>query len=112
MRLKLVKNNNDEPMIKIDSNVVQDMVMNERYAYEALGNHDVEDNDVDEKFEHVEHQHMHLDHEYVITSPMMSELNWDVINASVLMTFHSHHLHWVHGIYKILYFIIENSFKT
>ena len=78
MRLKLVK----MIMIKIDSNVVQDMVMNEGYVYEALGNHDVEDNDVDKIFEHVEHQRMHLDHEYVIPSPMMSELNWDVINAT------------------------------
>ena len=28
--------------MKIDSNDVQNMVMNERYIYEVLGNHDVE----------------------------------------------------------------------
>ena len=79
--VEIGENDDDEPMIKIDSNVVQDMMMNEGYVYEALGNHDIEDNDV-EIFEHVEHQHMHLDHEYVIPSPMMSELNWDVINVT------------------------------
>ena len=68
------ENNEDEPMIKIDSNVVQDMMMNEGYVYEALGNHNVEGNDV-EIFEHVEDQCMPLDHEYVISSLIMSELN-------------------------------------
>ena len=61
--VEIGENDDDEPMIKIDSNVVQDMMMNEGYVYEDLGNHDIENNDV-EIFEHVEHQRMHLDHEY------------------------------------------------
>ena len=45
--LEMDEKDDDESISKIDSNVVQDMVMNEGYVYEAPGNHDVKDNDVE-----------------------------------------------------------------
>ena len=59
----------EEPVMKTDSNVVYDMVMSERYVYEAPKNHDVD------RMENLGNKFTHLYHENVISSLILTGLN-------------------------------------